>query len=90
MLIEDLEMRIPVLALLLAVVDVDERHAGLHEPAGQQQVLSAHVPGVAKFRAVRAAAPFSDTIRARTETVAFTSLGVFLRDVERLTERIGI
>src|SRR5262245_43473915 len=62
-------MRVPVLPLLLEVIDIDERHARLDQPATEQQVLSAHEPGIAHLGPVAATAAFAHGHGLRTKAV---------------------
>jgi ferredoxin len=50
-LMEALEMGVPVLTLLLKVIHGHERHSGLDQPSGHQQILPAHWPAAAKLSA---------------------------------------
>ena len=68
-LVEDLEVGVPVLPLLAEVVDVDERDAGLDQPAGQQQVLAAHLAGDSPARR-RCRPPPPEPTRGRLVVVA--------------------
>src|SRR2546426_780102 len=82
-LVRALEVGVPVLPLLAEVVDVDERHAGLDEPPGQEQILPAHLPRDGHFRTVAAAAPFAARQRRRAVAVAITEGLRLLRQIER-------
>ena len=44
-------MRIPILALLFVIVNIDKRYACLDEPSSQKVVLAAHFTGIAHFAA---------------------------------------
>ena len=75
MLIGAFEVGVPILALLLAIVNIDKRHAGFDEPPGQKEILAAHLPGVGHFRAIAAAAT---DVTMRAEILTYSrSRGLF-------------
>src|SRR5262249_31575242 len=88
-LVEDPEVGVPVLPLLLEVVDVDERHPGLDQPAREQEVLAAHLPGLAQLRAVAAAPALADRRRRGAEARALAGARTLRRDVQRRADPRG-
>ncbi len=89
MLVEVLEVRVPVLSLLAEIEDVDERHASLDQAPGHQKILAAHLAGVAHLGPVAAAAPFAFGQWGGSVAVTVARRGRFLRQVEGPPQRFG-
>ena len=82
-----IDVRVPILALLLVIVNVDERDTGFDEPAGQQQVLATHLAGDAHF--ATAAVDFTFGGRGRGVSVPLAKFGGLLFDIERPADRVA-
>jgi len=76
---------IPILALLAEVINVHERHADLHQPPRDQQILAPHLARVPALRAPGAGCRLDPV-----DTVSFAHFRRLLAQIERPTNLLGI
>ena len=85
MLPEIVGMGVPVLTLLAKIIHIDERNARLDQSPCEQQILTSQIAARGESRR-----HITRLSSGRSQTVAFTSRGAFLRNIQCGVQRGGI
>ena len=85
-IVEVVGVRIPVLALLLVVIHVDEGHARFDQPSSEQQVPAAEIAGDRQLRLLRTLGIVVKRLAGHAMSVAFACRLALLLQVQCLAE----